>query len=270
MNIYVAISLGLLKIAIILSLLFFATRKFFLLKRDFSYIFDTLVRKYFEYISLLIVILFISINLKVYDGIVVGLTLFLFALWDYLGVQNPKEIPNVFKLRFKRRLLVVIKNVEQNTFSWVGVFKNDHLKLHKKNLYILYSLSLLLLVIVLISYYFIRFDQYLFSSSWFDTLEMVNAKDANKWFTRDIFPEGVPAFINYLSHLTNSSPEITIYVFSILQLLIIVLLIFGMFKKLRVQKLLYLFLLQFFTLLVLLICLLILQIFTKIALPILL
>ena len=127
MNIYVSISSGLFKIFIILLLLLFATRKFLLLKRDFSFILDVIVRKYFEYISLLILILFITINLKVYDGIVVGILLFLFGLWDYLGASNPLKLPELFANRFKSRLLVVVKNLEENKFHWGSILKNSHL-----------------------------------------------------------------------------------------------------------------------------------------------
>ncbi|OWP87976.1 hypothetical protein BWK60_01105, partial [Flavobacterium covae] len=231
MNVYTAIGVGILKILIIVLIILFATRKYLLLRRDFNYLLDCIIRKYFEYFSLLIVILFITINLRIYDGLVVTGLLVAVGLCDYLRVVNPLKLPSIIVNKFKRRLLLVLKKVENNEFNWKFVLSNAHLKLERRNVYIISSLLFLLFSICLISFYFIKFDHYLFSSNWFDTLEKVKAKDMNKWFTEEINPEGVYAFVSFLSHITNSSLEISIYVYSIFQLLSMTIVVFWFIQK---------------------------------------
>ncbi|SPE77480.1 hypothetical protein FLACOL_01473 [Flavobacterium columnare] len=231
MNVYTAIGVGILKILIIVLIILFATRKYVLLRRDFNYLLDCIIRKYFEYFSLLIVILFITINLGIYDGLVVTGLLLVVGLFDYLRIGNPVILPTIIVNKFKRRLLLVLKNVENKEFNWKVVLSNAHLKLERRNVYIISSLLFLLFSICIISFYFIKFDHYLFSSNWFDTLEKVKAKDMNKWFTEEINPEGVYAFVSFLSHITNSSIEISIYVYSIFQLLSMTIVVFWFIQK---------------------------------------
>lgn len=231
MNIYLAISIGLFKIFALFFVLFYLVRRYLVLRRDFVYIFDIVIRKYFEYQNILIISLFVTINLKIYDGIIVGFVMLFFGLWDYFGVVYPWQVPKAMVKLFKKIILTIIKHIEKEEFSFSKFFKYDNSKLGKKNVYILNSLLFLILSVIFISYYFIRYDHYLFSNNWFDVLEMVNAKDQGNWFTRDIAPEGIYALINFLSHLTNSSPEITIYIFSIYQILIVVIIIFWFIQK---------------------------------------
>lgn len=236
MNIYIAISTGLIKVFLFLGFVFFATRKFLLLKRDFNKIFDAIIRKYVEYQSLLIVLLFITINCKIYDGISIAVIMSLIGFMDYLQISNPLKIPKIVVKKFKKRLLVLIYELEHKKFSWLRIIKNTHIKLGRKNLFIYNSILLLFITIIALSFYFIKFDHYLFSSGWFYTLEMVNTKDKNLWFTNEVYPEGVYAFINYLSHITNSSPEISIYVYAILQLLLVIMSIFWYMQKMTDSK----------------------------------
>ncbi|MFK6999743.1 hypothetical protein [Flavobacterium oreochromis] len=231
MNVYTAIGVGILKILIIVLIILFTTRKYVLLRRDFNFLLDCIIRKYFEYLSLLIVILFITINLEIYDGLVVTGLLVVVGLCDYLRIVNPIKLPSIIANKFKRRLLLVLKKVESNQFNWKVVFSNAHLQIERRNVYIISSLLFLLFSICLISFYFIKFDHYLFSSNWFDTLEKIKAKDGSKWFTEEINPEGVYAFVSFLSHITNSSLEISIYIYSIFQLLSMTIVVFWFIQK---------------------------------------
>jgi hypothetical protein len=231
MNIYLNITLGLIKIFFLFSLVFLGIKKYVLLKRDFTFIFDAIIRKYFEYFSLLILVLFATIYTGFYDGIVVSIIMAMIVLGDYLKVTNPYYFVSKFKERFKFRLIDLVKNLEKNQFSIKSIFTGYFNSKNRKNIYILYSIAFLLGLIILISFYFIRYDHYLFSPSWFEVLEMINAKDDQKWFTTSIKSEGIYAFINYISHVTNSSPEITIYIYSVFQLLIVVFFIFWIVVK---------------------------------------
>ena len=66
---------------------------------------------------------------------------------------------------------------------------------------------------------------------WFETLQMVNAKNEQLFFTEMVYPEGQYAFINYLSRITNASTEITIYVYSIFQLVLLVIIMYWFVFK---------------------------------------
>ncbi|ANO47565.1 hypothetical protein B0A78_03015 [Flavobacterium columnare NBRC 100251 = ATCC 23463] len=231
MNVYTAIGVGILKILVIVLIILFTTRKYVLLRRDFNFLLDCIIRKYFEYLSLLIVILFITINLEIYDGLVVTGLLVVVGLCDYLRIVNPIKLPSIIVSKFKKRLLLVLKKVENKEFNWKVIFSNAHLKIERKNVYIISSLLFLLFSICVISFYFIKFDHYLFSSNWFDTLERIKAKDNNRWFTEEVNPEAVYAFVSFLSHITNSSLEISIYVYSIFQLLSMTIVVFWFIQK---------------------------------------
>ncbi|WP_431468836.1 hypothetical protein V8245_06890 [Flavobacterium columnare] len=162
MNVYTAIGVGILKILVIVLIILFTTRKYVLLRRDFNFLLDCIIRKYFEYLSLLIVILFITINLEIYDGLVVTGLLVVVGLCDYLRIVNPIKLPSIIVSKFKKRLLLVLKKVENKEFNWKVIFSNAHLKIERKNVYIISSLLFLLFSICVISFYFIKFDHYLF------------------------------------------------------------------------------------------------------------
>ncbi len=222
---------GLLKLFFIFLLMMLLLKKSIILKRDFYSILDQIVRVFFKYISILTVFLFITIQLEIYDALIVNFLILLVMIFSYFKEKNIDFSPkNGFRMNSK----IAILGVRYFEYGYIGKKKHKDIYktlFRKKHLESFYALVLLMLVGVFMSLYYFKYDKYLFSSAWFTTLEKINAKDKMLWFTSSVEVEGQYAFINYLKHVTSSSSEISIYLYGVFLFLVLLAIIYWFVYK---------------------------------------
>jgi hypothetical protein len=231
MDLNFTIILGLFKLFFLLLIFVFIVWKYIVLKRDFVSVFDTAIKFFFKYFSILIILLFVTIQLGIYDAIVVNVFLILFITFDFLNTYGFREAKQKFEHITTNNVVKYVKYFEKGYFSKKRKKTSVSLFLKRQNFEVFYALIILVFLVVFTSLYYFKFDRYLFSSSWFESLAMINSKDKQQWFTSDINVEGQYAFINYLKHITNASSEIMIYISAIFQFLILVVILYWFVYK---------------------------------------
>ncbi len=231
MDLNFTIILGLFKLIFLLIIFVFIVWKYIVLKRDFFAVFDTAIKFFFKYFSILIILLFVTIQLGIYDAIVVNVFLMLFIAFDFLNTYGFNEVKQKFQNITTNNVVKYVKYFERGYFSKKRKKTSVSLFLKRQNLEVFYALIILMLLVIITSLYYLKFDRYLFTSSWFESLAMINSKDAQQWFTNDINVEGQYAFVNYLKHITNCSSEIMIYISAIFQFLILVVILYWFIYK---------------------------------------
>ena len=233
---YKIIAFSLIKLFLIYLIFLFLKLRIIKKHNDFHSLFDVAIKKGVEYLSVLIILLAITIQLGFYDGIIVSALFLMYLFFDHHKTINLVFLFNKIKKQTKVTLIQVIENLEKyNSFINTKELRKNKF-FSKKNSILLLSVMLLILLVIFSSFYYLKFDHYLFSSTWFETLKMVNAKNEQHFFTEMVYPEGQYAFINYLSRITNASTEITIYAYSIFQLVLLVIIMYWfVFKITRSQ-----------------------------------
>ncbi len=222
---------GLFKLILLLFIFTLIAWRNIVKKRNFFSIFDTAMRIFFVYFSLTILLLFITIQLGIYDAIVVNIFLGFFILFNIFYSKNFKETKQNFQSITSGIVLKYVKFFENDFLSKKRNYKSISLFFKKQNLSVFYSLIILVIFVIFASLYYLKFDTYLFTDQWFDSLAMINAKDKSIWFTNGINVEGQYAFMNYLKHITNSSTEITMYISVIFEYLILIVILYWFIYK---------------------------------------
>lgn len=230
MNIYLNIGFCLIKMFLLIFILI--VLKYNKIKRinDSNQLLDLLVKKGMQFFCVLIVTQFLCIQIGVYDGFIVSLILFLLLFFDHFKTFNLKNIFIRIQQRWKKTLLKTVEKLEnkERIFNLRPFFTRKK-ELQNKN--ILFSIFLVIILTIAGSFFYLKYDHYLFSSVWFETLKMVNYKNQQIFFTEFVYPEGLYSFINYLSRITNASTEISIYFYSIIQLIALMIVLYWFVLK---------------------------------------
>lgn len=228
---YKLIAFSLFKLILIYLIFLFLKFRFIKRHNDFHSLFDVAIKKGVQHLCVLIILLAITIQFGFYDGILVSFLFLLYLFFEHHRTTKLVFIFHKIKKETKVTLIQIIENLEKyGSFINIKELRKNML-FSKRNRIILLSVLLLILLVIFCSFFYLKYDHYLFSSTWFETLKMVNAKNEQHFFTEMVYPEGQYAFINYLSRITNASTEITIYVYSIFQLVLLVIIMYWFVFK---------------------------------------
>lgn len=196
---------------------------------------EFLVHQWFKYGSIVGLVIFVTIQLNIYDLLNCFLILLFIIIVDSIGIQNIKS-PVYFDNKIKAVIHKLLKRIElhKSLSSWIVFKKNDSIL---KNIFFELALFLILAVITFVSrYYFFRYDLYSLSNMWILDLEKINAFDAQHWFLDGMALGGDLAFVNFYSKITAVSPEIALQSIGILESILLSLLLFWMMRKITLSN----------------------------------
>ncbi|RTY93665.1 hypothetical protein [Flavobacterium sp. GT3R68] len=229
-----SIVLGLMRFFGMLLVLFYMNRKW--INQSASNTFtEFLVHQWFKYGSIVGIVIFVTVQLNIYDLLNCFLILIFIIIIDSIGIHNIKSHV-YFDDKIKAIIHKLLKRIElhKSLSSWIVFKKNDSVL---KNIFFELALFLNLAVITFVSrYYFFRYDLYSLSNMWILDLEKINAFDAQHWFLDDMALGGDLAFVNFYSKITAVSPEIALQSIGILESILLSLLLFWMMRKITLSN----------------------------------
>lgn len=196
---------------------------------------EFLVHQWFKYGSIAGLVIFVTVQLNIYDLLNCFLILLFVIIIDSIGIQNIKSSV-YFDNKIKAVIHKLLKRIElhKSLSSWISFKKNDSVL---KNIFFELALFLMLAFITFVSrYYFFRYDLYSLSNMWILDLEKINAFDAQHWFSDGMALGGDLAFVNFYSKITAVSPEIALQSIGILESILLSLLLFWMMRKITLSN----------------------------------
>jgi len=194
-------------------------------------IIDFIISKWFNYGSVMILIIFGLAVVNCYDLCNVIFLLGVYILFDIYQFKNIKYIYKELVKKVKRSLLFIVKHIELNEpFSfWLSV--NSKQKQKYKALKGLCILTFISVITFLFRVYLFKYDEYVLSALWIEDLNKVISYNYHNAFDNLTIVEGEYMLINFYSKLVNISPEVSLESFGVLQPICLCVVLIWAIKK---------------------------------------
>lgn len=231
----VSIALGFVRLSLLVLVLFYLNRKFVNYRKPEN-IFDFIANQWFKYGSLLVILLFILVQLKIYNLFNTLLIFFFMIIIDYIGLKKLKAALTFSSKKVKKKTFELIKNIElKKDWSFYVTTKTDK-TIRSKRLWLMVLLFILGFITFFSRYYFTKYDVYALSNLWILELEQVVEFNKQNWFLNGVSPVGELAMINFYSKISSISPEIALESMGIIESVLIGILIFWTISKITTSK----------------------------------
>ncbi|TDP58051.1 hypothetical protein [Flavobacterium dankookense] len=230
------IALGFVRLCLLVLVLFYLNRKFVNYHKPEN-IFDFIANQWFKYGSLLTILLFILVQLGIYNLFNVIIIFVVFIFIDYVGIRLIGKSLAFGSNKIKQKTFELIKNVELEKKWSYYINTRTSSKTKKKRLWILLLLVTLGFITFFSRYYFTKYDVYALSNLWMLELQTVIDFDGQRWFYNGVTPVGELALINFYSKISSISPEIALESMGIIESVLIGILIFWSVSKITASKL---------------------------------
>ena len=231
----VAIALGIVRLSLLVLVLFYLNRKFVNYHKPEN-IFDFIANQWFKYGSLLVILLFSLVQLKIYTLFNTLLLFFIIIIIDYVGIKKLSKTLAFSSKKVKKKTFELIKNIELSK-KWTFYLATKTDKTVRKNrLWLMFLLFILGFITFFSRYYFTKYDVYALSKLWIMELEQVVEFNKQNWFLNGVSPVGELAIINFYSKISSISPEIALESMGIIESILIGLLTFWAISKITTSK----------------------------------
>jgi hypothetical protein len=189
------------------------------------------VLQWFKYGAILGIIIFITVQLNIFDLLNTLLILALLITIELIGIQNLKNPIVYFNSKIKNALIKSLKKIELSaTFkSWFSIKKKETNSINNNFLYYLIAFAILLTFVS--RFYFLKYDFYLLSNSWNSDLEIIFNLDKQFWFYPNNIIIGELAYTNFYAKIFDISPEIALQSISVFESILLVIILFWLIKK---------------------------------------
>ncbi|WP_377712038.1 hypothetical protein [Pseudofulvibacter geojedonensis] len=133
--------------------------------------------------------------------------------YDFKSIQSANS---VFYNKLKQYLVLSIKRVEEGNF-FSKTFSIGLPSKYKKEALTHVILFILIGGICFCSRaYFLKFDQYVFSDSWFKSIEYISDLNNQHWLLGNNQAFGAYIFVDFLTNITQQIPETSLFIFNII------------------------------------------------------
>lgn len=211
-----SIIFGFIRLCLLVFLIFYVNKKMFIRFKTQNLL-EFIVNKWFKYGSILLIMVFVMIQLGVYNFLNLLFLLSLLLLLDYIGLRNIKRPKKYITNQINLQALEVLKNIENKKplSFWLRLDKDSNLQ--KRDLQMIFIVSSLIFLQFLTKYYIFNFDVFSFSKLWYSNLGSIIDFDSQLWFSNENRTLGQSALINIYSQTVNVSPEVALQSISILE-----------------------------------------------------
>ncbi len=230
-----SIIIGFIRLCLMILFLYYLNRKLLNNQNSKNYS-EFIVNQWFKYGSLTIVLVFILVELNIYNLFNTIFLLLVFICIDYFGIKNFIKPIAFSSKKIKKKFLLFLKNVElKSTVSSFFKTKSNP-KERTNNIWQLMLLIFLGSLTFISRFFFYDFDLYSLSSLWITDLKTIIDFDTQNWFLNGVSPVGEFAFTNLYSKIASVSPEIGLQSIGILESVIICTFIFWFINKITPSK----------------------------------
>jgi hypothetical protein len=231
----VTIALGFVRLSLLVLVLFYLNRKFINYRKPEN-IFDFIANQWFKYGSILVILLFALVQLKIYNLFNTLIIFFFLVTIDYIGLKKLKIALTFSSKKVRKKTFELIKNIElKKDWSYYITTKTDK-SVRKKRLWLMFLLFIIGFITFFSRYYFTKYDVYALSNLWIMELEQVVEFNKQNWFLNGVAPVGELAIINFYSKISSISPEIALESMGIIESVLIGILIFWTISKITTSK----------------------------------
>lgn len=222
--------LGFLRFFVMFLFLYYINKKWINESSTNTFV-EFVVLQWFKYGALLGIVIFITVQLNIFDLLNTLLILILLLIIELIGIQNLKNPVIYFNTKIKGFLIKKLKNIElyPTIKSWLVSKKKINIR---NNFFFVYFLAGFVVIVTFISrLYFLKYDLYLLSNSWSNDLELVFNMDKQNWFYPNFGVVGEVAYTNFYAKFFDVSPEVALQSMGGFEAILLTIIIFWLVQK---------------------------------------
>ncbi|WP_077401387.1 hypothetical protein [Cellulophaga omnivescoria] len=194
-----------------------------------TYSLNYVLKRLFFYGSLVFVVVFVLVQVNMYDTFTVLSLFFVMLVLQYFNFGKLATLRSNFKQKRYSFLLSFFRFLEHNPKQSLQTRWNS-LKIVKIN-YVFVSAFVTALAVFISRYAFLKNDLYTLSNLWVKNLSIVKKINLNKWFTSGLELKGELVFVNFYSKITGISEEIAMHSFGLIENFILGIVIYWVVSK---------------------------------------
>lgn len=225
-----SIFLGFLRFFVMFLFLYLINKKWINQSSTNNFV-EFVVLQWFKYGAILGIVIFVTVQLNIFDLLNTLFILILLITIELIGIQNLKNPFIYFNSKIKSALIKRLKKIEfnQSLKSFFSIKKKGINNF--KHLFLYFLLAFVILTTFFGRFYFLKYDLYLLSNSWNDDLEAMFNLDRQNWFYPNNNLLGELAFTNFYAKIFDISPEIALQSMGVFETILISILLFWLMRK---------------------------------------
>jgi hypothetical protein len=226
---------GIFRLCCLILLIFYVNKRWINKSKENTFL-QFLIHQWFRYGSLIGIIIFIAVQLSIYNLLNCLLILSFIIFVDILGFRDVTHLEQYFHDKVKFGLHRLLKGIElkKSITSWLEFKKKDSVE--QKGLLTFFLLLILIIINFISRSYLLKYDSYSLSNIWgADLMHVINFDNQN-WFDTEMNVAGEMALVNFYSKIINISPEIALQSAGMLESLLIIVLLFWVTRFISFSK----------------------------------
>lgn len=225
-----SIILGIVRLCLIVMLLFYMNQRFVGSRDKDQGLLDFIVQHLVKYGSYIVIIVFIEVQLRIYDFFNTLFFLLLIACLEIFGLKRLLS-PSKLVLSTKKKSYTILKDLEENKLGF-KYFLPKFSREKKINLFWEIVIIILLILITISGrLFFLNHDSYSLSNIWNSDITTIIDFDSQHWFENSIAPIGELAIINFYGKITGLTSENALQSMGLVEAILIVLIIYWTISK---------------------------------------
>lgn len=225
---------GFLRFSLLIISIFLINKKW-INKTSTTTFLDFIVFQWFKYGSALGMLLFITVQLEIYDLLNCLILLSVLLSIEAIGIKNLSNPIVYFEFKIKKLLHKVIHRIGVQKEKPPRVIPSKKQSINLEKVLSLFSVATCVIASFSILYYFIRFDIFTLSNGWFSDLQKMIYLESQQWFTADLNISGSLAYASFYGKITNLSPETALQSIGILELVLLTIIVFWTIKEITLS-----------------------------------
>lgn len=201
-----------------------------------TYNLDYVLKRMVFYCSIMLLLIFVLIQLNMYDLFSLLAIFFIILGIKYLEIRNIKNLTK--QIRKKRRyfLLGFFELMEQNLSPKKLVQKNLSIFYIKKANHVFIMAFVCSLAVFISRYIFLKNDLYTLSSLWTKNLGILKGLNSNLWFLNKSNLLGELALMNFYGKMTGLSEEMAMHSFGLIENFTLGMVLYWILEKISKSK----------------------------------
>lgn len=199
---------------------------------------EFLVWQWFRYGSIMGTLMFVSVQLGIYNLVNSVIILLMIIAIDYIGFKNLRHPRRYYEETVRKNIHLLLKRMENEypAKNWFKFTRRQSKPGKSTGIYIL-GLVIAISVITFASrVYFFKYDSYSLSPLWISDLQTLVGFDAQQWFGGESKVVGDLAYVNFYGKIANVTPEIALQSIGILESVLLAVLIFWVVSKITKSR----------------------------------
>ena len=230
-----SIILGIVRLCLIVLLLFYINQRIFGAKDKEQGLLDFIVQHLVKYGSYIVIIVFIEVQLRIYDFFNTLFFLLLVACFEIFGLKRLIS-PAKLVLATRKKSYTILRDLEEKKLGF-SYFLPKFSKEKKVNLiWEIVIITLLILITISGRLFFLSHDSYSLSNIWNSDITTVIDFDSQHWFENSISPIGELVIINFYGKITGLTSENALQSMGLIEAILIVLIIYWAISKVSKSK----------------------------------